>query len=282
MASRLILRIQERFARLTSSEKKLANIFFENQTLIETHTATELAALAGVSKATTARFFRTLGYTDFDEVRLQAREERNRREPYVQSEPVKGVGSLSHTLSEHLELELRNLSRTFEEIRSDLLPEIARTLKSAPRIWFLGFGDEYGIARLGRSLFTRLRHGVHQIEATGEDWASELSMTGPRDVLILLSFSPRPRLLSVLLAYARTTRMRIITITDHRYAPQAQRFSDHVLSCHVANYDILPTHATMLSMLRLIALAYLGQNAEAVSRRIATLEAINEELDLSE
>ena len=44
----------------------------------------------------------------------------------------------------------------------------------------------------------------------------------------------------------------------------------------------LPTHATMLSMLRLIAVAYLGQNGEAVAQRIATLEAINEELDLSE
>ena len=83
MASRLVLRIQERSSRLTSSEKKIAQVLLQNQNLVETHTATELAAKAGVSKATTARFFRSLGYVDFEEVRLQAREERNRREPYT-------------------------------------------------------------------------------------------------------------------------------------------------------------------------------------------------------
>ena len=49
MASRLILRIQERSARLTSSEKKIAQVLLRKQSLVETHTATELAALAGVS-----------------------------------------------------------------------------------------------------------------------------------------------------------------------------------------------------------------------------------------
>ncbi|WP_353471453.1 MurR/RpiR family transcriptional regulator [Salipiger sp. H15] len=282
MASRLILRIQEKYSRLTSSEQKIATVLIENQGLVETHKATELAALAGVSKATTARFFRSLGYADFEEVRIQAREERNSREPFVRFDAMPETGSLGRTLSEHLDLEQRNLTRTFEEIRADLLPEIAGILKNAPRVWFLGFGDEYGIARLGRTMFTRLRHGVHQIEGSGQDWASELSMTGPRDALILLTFEPRPRLLPVLLNHARTTRMRIITITDHAYAAQAGRFSDCVLPCHTASYGIVPTHATMISMLRLLALSYLGQNADAVTQRIATLDAINEELNLSE
>ncbi|MEZ5826062.1 MAG: MurR/RpiR family transcriptional regulator, partial [Geminicoccaceae bacterium] len=266
MASRLVLRIQEKFTRLTSSEKKIGAILLEKQRLVETHTATELAALAGVSKATTARFFRSLGYTDFEEVRLQAREERNRREPYAQMEaPARPTGS-GRTLTEHLELEQNNLARTFEEMRSDLLPAIAGLIGAAPRIWFLGFGDEYGIARLGRSLFSRLRHGVHQIEASGQDWASELSMTGPHDVLVLLTFEPRPKLLPVLIAHARTTRMRLITITDHAYAAQAQRFSEIVLPCHIASYSLLPTHATMLSTLRLMAMAYQSVNPDAVSR----------------
>ena len=282
MASRLILRIQEKYARLTSSEQKIAAALMENQGLVETHKATELASLAGVSKATTARFFRSLGYADFEEVRIQAREERNSREPFVRFDTQPETASLGRTLSEHLDLEQRNLTRTFEEMRADMLPEIAAVLEAAPSVWFLGFGDEYGIARLGRTMFTRLRHGVHQIEGSGQDWASELSMTGPRDVLILLTFAPRPRLLPVLLAHARTTRMQIITITDPAYAAQARRFSNYVLPCHIASYGLLPTHATMISMLRLLALAYLGKTPEAATRRIATLDAINEELDLSE
>lgn len=279
MASRLILRIQERSARLTSSEKKIAQVLLQNQSLVETHTATELAAIAGVSKATTARFFRSLGYADFEEVRLQAREERNRREPYAAFESQPEPATLGRTISDHLDLELRNMARTFEEMRSDLLPEVAGLIEDAPRVWFVGFGDEHGLATLGQSMFSRLRHGVHQIRGTGQSWASELSMTGPRDVLILLTFEPRPKVLRQLLVHARTTRMRVITITDHAYAPQAARFSEIVLPCHVASYGMLPTHSTMLSVLRLIAVAYLGQNPKAVNQRIATLAAIDEELD---
>ncbi len=58
--------------------------------------------------------------------------------------------------------------------------------------------------------------------------------------------------------------------------------SEVVLPCHVASYGMLPTHATMLSAIRLIAVAYLGRNPEAVHQRISTLSAIDEELDLLE
>lgn len=282
MASRLILRIQERSTRLTSSDKKIAQVLLQNQNLVETHTATELAALAGVSKATTARFFRNLGYADFEEVRLQAREERNRREPYAGLDSISETATLGRTISDHLDLELRNMTRTFEELRSDLLPDIAEIMETAPRVWLVGFGDEQGLATLGRSIFSRLRHGVHQLQGHGQSWANELSMTGPRDLLILLTFEPRPRVLRPLLAHARTTRMRVVTITDHAYAPQATRHSEIVLPCHVASYGMLPTHATMLSVLRLIAVAYLGRNPETVNQRITTLAAIDEELDLFE
>ena len=282
MASRLILRIQERSARLTSSEKKIAQVLLQNQSLVETHTATELAALAGVSKATTARFFRSLGYADFEEVRLQAREERNRREPYAALESTSEPVTLGRTISDHLDLELRNMSRTFEELRSDLLPDVANLIENAPKIWFVGFGDEHGLATLGRSMFSRLRHGVHQLQGQGQSWASELSMTGPRDALILLTFEPRPKVLRHLLAHAKTTRMRVVTITDHAHAPQAARFSEIVLPCHIASYGALPTHATMLSVLRLIAVAYIGQSPAIVNQRMTTLSGIDEELDLYE
>ena len=282
MASRLILRIQERAARLTASEKKIAQVLLQNQNLVETHTATELAAKAGVSKATTARFFRSLGYVDFEEVRLQAREERNRREPFASVESAPVTVTFGRAISDHLDLELHNLTRTFEELRSDLMPSITQMLEEAPRLWFAGFGDEQGLARLAQSLFGRLRHGVYELQGRGQTWANELSMMGPRDVLILLTFEPRPKVLRPLIAHARTTRMRIVTLTDHAYALQAGRFSEVVLPCHIASYGVLPTHSTMLSVLRLMAVAYLGRNPDTVTQRISTLATIDEELDLFE
>jgi len=106
MASRLVLRIQERYQRLTAGEQKLARLIMDGQDDTLTYSATELAEQAGVSKATAARFFQHLGYADFNEVKLQAREERNRTEPYGLSVGVSEQIALGKAVASHLELEL--------------------------------------------------------------------------------------------------------------------------------------------------------------------------------
>lgn len=280
MATRLTLRIQERISRLTKSEQSLAAVLLENQALIETHSATELSALARVSKATTARFFQNLGYTDFDEARTQAREERNRTQPYAYSQAMAETAVMGRSIGDHLELELRNLTRTLEELRPDLLTEAARLILDAPRIWCMGFGAEEGLARLARLTFARLRPDVHLLAASPGAWAEDLAMTGPRDVLLLLTLEPRPKFQAALTAYARTSRMNVITLTDHRFMARAQRFSRLVVGCHVATYGAVPTHTTLTSLIRLMALAFIGEAGEPARQRLSVIEEINEEIDL--
>ena len=61
MATRLALRIQEHFNELTPSEQKLASLLLDRPDEFLTFSATELAGLAGISKATAARLFQSLG-----------------------------------------------------------------------------------------------------------------------------------------------------------------------------------------------------------------------------
>lgn len=279
MATRLTLRIQERISRLTKAEQKIAALLLENHALIETHSATEMAALSGVSKATAARFFQSLGYADFDEAKTQAREERNRTQPYAYSEAPEAV-VLGRSIGNHLDLELLNLTRTFEEMQSDTLTEAARLIAAAPRVWVLGFGAEEGLARYARLSFARLRADVQVLGTHQGTWAEDLAMTGPRDVLLLLTLEPRPKQLATLMAYARTTRMNVITLTDHQYFARAQRFSKLVIGCHVASFGSIPSHTTLLSVLRLMAIAFIGQSGEVAGQRLSVIDEINEEIDL--
>jgi len=280
MATRITLRIQERISRLTAAEQKLAAVLLENQAMIETHSATELSALAGVSKATTARFFRNLGYTDFEEARTQAREERNRTQPYAYAASQPEGVALGRSIGDHLELELANLTRTFEEMRPDLLSDAARLIIDAPRVWIMGYGAEAGIARYARILFSRLRPDVNLLGQDAGAWAEDLAMTGPRDALLLMSLEPRPRFQSALTAYARTTRMNVITLTDHRYFARAQRFSKLVIGCHVANYGLIPSHTTFTSLIRLLAIAFVAEAGDSARQRMSVIDEINEEIDL--
>ncbi len=280
MSTRLSLRIQERITRLTKSEQRLAKVILQTPTLIETHTATELAGLAEVSKATAARFFRALGYNDFDEVKIQAREERNRTQPYSYSAAASKKTVLGRTIGEHLDLELDNLTRTFEEMGSDTLHQASVLIADAPRVWFLGHGPDNWLARYGWKLFSRLRHDVHMLGLNDSSTAEELAMTGPRDVLIQMAQGPQSKGLKSILSYAKTTRLNVITLTDHSNLAQAKRFSSIVLRCHISSYGLIPTYTTMVSTLRLLAVSYTGHVGDTAIQRIGLIDDINEELDM--
>lgn len=279
MSQRLALRIQERMARLTASERKLGQEVLKRQGVIETHSATELARLAGVSKATAARFFRSLGYADFEEVKAQAREERNRTQPYAYSVAASAELSLGRAIGDHLALEISNLTRTFEEMRSDRLTDAAELIEQAPRLWFCGLGAEDSLARYGRLQFSRLRANVILLNTENGTLAEDLAMMGPRDVLVAITVEPRPRALRAVFSYARTARARVITLTDHASIAAVQRFSNIVLPCHVAGFGLAPSHTGIFSALRLLALAYLARAGDIALQRTDIIKAIQEELD---
>lgn len=278
MASRLVLRIQERSSRLTAGEQKLAQLILDRQDDILTHSATEIAEMAGVSKATAARFFQHLGYADFNEVKLQAREERNRTEPYGYSVTQSEQVALGRTIGEHLELELRNLTKTFEEMRSDKVRQAAELIGSAPKVWILGLGMEESVARYARLMFSRLRHSVMILGINQGSWAEDLAMTGPKDVLLLVTLPPHPPILKPILSHAATSRLNIITVTDRTSMLEAQRYSDVVLPCHVTSFALGPSHTTVLSTIRLLALTFAAHAGRSAQQRAEIISAIHEEL----
>lgn len=278
MASRLVLRIQERYSRLTGGEQKLAQLVLDRQDDILTHSATEIAEMAGVSKATAARFFQHLGYADFNEVKLQAREERNRTEPYDYSVTNSEQVAMGRTIGAHLELELRNLTKTFEELRSDKVREAAELISEAPRVWVLGLGPEEGFARYARLLLSRLRHSVMILGINQGSWAEDLAMTGPKDVLLLITLPPHQSVLKPILSYAATSRLNVITVTDRTSMLEAQRYSKVVLPCHVASFALGPSHTAVSSAIRLLALTFAAHAGKSAQQRAEIVASIHEEL----
>lgn len=278
MSVRLTLRIQERFDKLSPAEQKLARLLLDHKDDILTYSATKMAEMAEVSKATAARLFRSLGYADFNEVREQAREERNRTEPYRLSIAAPGSGSSGKSIGAHLDIEIANLTRTFEELRQDRLRQAAELLRDAPRVWMLGLGAEEGLARLGRQLMSRLRHDVLQLGLQQSVWAEDLAMTGPRDALLAISLRPRPRVFRTLLEYAKTTRMNTIIITDPLNVLWAQRYAKLVLPAHVTSHALGPSHTAIASVLRMICLTYAELAGESATERLDIIAEIHEEL----
>ena len=282
MATRLALRIQERFESLTASERKLATLLLDRPDEILTFSATELAGIVGVSKATAARFFRNLGYADFNDVRLQAREERNRTGPVQQVPMPAEAPEGAATVPTHLQVEMANLTRTFEQLRSDTLTDVAERLATAPRLWVVGLGPEAGIARHARITLARIRPAVHLVSENTGSWAEELASTGPTDALLVVALRPWPKLISAILDFARTTRLTTVVVTDPTNAARVRRHGATPLICHVSTPGPEASHTTVLSMLHLVANAVTARLGGIALRRRDLIADLREELDPQE
>ena len=279
MSTRLALRIQQRFEKLAPSEQRLAALMLERQDDLLTYSATELAGFAGVSKATAARLFRNLGYSDFNEVRLQAREERNRTAPFERRSNDTPAVPESRSIGTHLGGELASLTRTFEEMRSDVLADAAEILAEAPRVWLLGLGLEDGLARYARTLLARIRPDVLLLGGQLGAWGEDLAMTGAGDALLLLSVQPRSKSLHPLVDYARTTRMAIIGVVDPASAAWARRVARITLLCHGTPAQVGASHTAILSTLHLLATTLASRLGRPAAQRADLLAEIHEELD---
>ena len=73
-----ILELQHDF---TESEQRLAEVALAHISTLAAYSATELAKMAGVSKATAGRFFRRLGYESFNEARALQRDAGDKGSP---------------------------------------------------------------------------------------------------------------------------------------------------------------------------------------------------------
>lgn len=279
MTTRLTLAIQEHFEQLSPSERKLAALLLERADDMLTYSATELAAMADVSKATGARLFRSLGYADFNEVRLQAREERNLAPPYQADAAPKPSRARAHSIAAHLLSESDSLARTFETLRSDTLLSAADLVAKAPRVWLLGQGLDEGLVRFVRPQLARIRPDVHALGMQGGVWAEDLAMTGPRDVLLLVMTQPREQLIERLAAHAATTRVEIVAVVDVRNAAWAQRISKVVLPCYCASADHTFSAMAATSMLHLLIQNVAVRLGNRANQRQQVVDEIRQELE---
>lgn len=279
MSTRLSLRIQDCFERLTAGERKLAEVILGAPDDILAYSATELAEMAGVSKSTAARFFRTLGYGDFSEVRLQAREERNKTAPmHLEARAVAGERKPGD-IDSYARLEAANLARTLEALRPDVVAEATAILAEAQRVWVVGMGTEDGLARHARALLARLRPDVRQLGGGDGGSAEDLAMLGPRDALLVIAMRPRPGALRPMLGYAETARARIVYLTDPVAAGSGTRMAHVVLQCHMATHGEQPSYTAALSVIQLLAANLASRLGIRARQRLGLIAEIHEELE---
>ena len=276
-SARLSERILEIFDDLTRSERLLADHFLESPDSLVLHTAEEISRQAGVSKATTARFFKRLGFPSFKTAQRMARvggadTGQGKR---VFSEPIQrrsGRGDLA----DHLASDVQNLIRTIESIRSDDLNTAVVQLARAEKIWVVGFGDNYPLAHFARAQLIKVKSDIRMIPIGGFSVPEEFASIHSTDAVLALAIGRRSRTLRSILQSAVLAGAQTMLLTDQANAGN-QELARVTLRCRTNGLSYFDSLAAPVSVITYLCMAVAGRIGQGAVERLRYIENIHSE-----
>jgi DNA-binding MurR/RpiR family transcriptional regulator len=274
-------RILDLYGRLPAGERRLADVVLERARDLAGYTAGELAAAAGVSNATAARFFRRLGFGSYAEAR------RAQRPRPAWGSPLEGMGadrpatSLGAAVGRHLTNDIRNLTRTFEALDTGRLARAVELLERARKVRVGGFRNSFALAAYAAGVMSGVRPDVRLLPGAGLNLAEDLAGLAEGDALLAVGFRRRPPVLGRIMAAARELGADVVYLTDL----SASRSAEHAtltLRCHSRGSAMFDSYVAPVSLLNLLCSALacrLGPRAHERLSRVERLHRLLEDVE---
>lgn len=267
-----ILSLQDTF---TDSEQRLAHVTLECLGNIAAWSGADLAKKAGVSKATASRFFRRLGYDNFNEIRAQARDDAERGSPLYEMAGVRPPDASGDALAAHLSTDLQNLAQTFERLDSRDVETTVSLLAQSRRVWIAGFRNGRVLAQYAWALLTQLRDGVTLAPGAGLNLAEDLADMGPDDVLLVMDFRRRVTLLKPVVEHASRIGARVVVLTDPT-ATELPARADVVLRCVNRSPAVFDSYSAAMSLINHLCSVLARTLGDAARQRLKHIESLHD------
>lgn len=267
-------RIQVHYEALSLVDRKLADVVLAREKDLLAYSATELAALAGVSKASTARFFKRLGFADFQTFR------QHQREGAPQPSPLSRMaqhGLSPSPLQHHMAQDVLQLQALADSVTDQGVQQAAKLLARARRVWVVGYRNGYMAASYARALLSQMRAEVHLLnEEAGED-AELLADIQPHDILLAMDFRRRTLRLSRVVGIACDAGAALILISDARVSALAAR-AQALFICPPQDEPIFDSYVSAISLINYLATATLAQLPKKARTRMVAIEQVHAQL----
>ena len=269
-------RIQQHYDDLPNSERKLADLILDFPGEVAAYSATELAELAGASKAAVTRLTRRLGYDSFEEARIAARAAQTWGSPVYLLNKNRHGEAFFERLQGRLDQDMGNLKRTFEGLDEKAIADVVNGLAAARRIWCLGYRNSHFLAGYARWQFIQVRGDVHLLPAAGETMAEYMAELQPDDILFIVGFRRRVPELSRAMTIAAGIGARVVFVTDPTAGHEAQ--ATWTLRCEVRCNELFDSYVSAISLLHFLSVALVERTDHAGREYLTRIEALHEEL----
>ncbi|RZU76778.1 RpiR family transcriptional regulator [Micromonospora kangleipakensis] len=265
------MRIEERIAQyhadLSPQERRAADTLIEHLDDLTAYRAAELAALAGVSKATMSRLFRSLGFADFDEVREHLRALRSAGEPRRVQVPPSLTGYA-----------VQQADAIHKALQQPALTDVVDLLAAARRVTVVGWRNSYPVAMHLRQQLAHARADVRLAPLPGQVIGEELADITAGDLIVVVGFRRRPAGFGSFMAEAAATRADLVLLADPT-AREHAAYSRYWLNCPISTGLAFDSYAAVMSLVSVIADGVLSTIGSPARRRISGISSAYRRLD---
>ncbi len=240
--------IQSVYASMPKSERALADRVLEYPNEVLLYSATELAEVAGASKAAVSRFVKRLGFRDFREMQREIRRAQTTGDPiFLTAPPTTGRS----TLMDHLEHDVSCLRQTIEAIDSAAVEEVARRILSARRVVCMGYRNSYYLAGYLRRQLVLIRPQVSLVPNAGQMLMEDIADLGPDDLLFAVGVRRRSAKLGAAMGLMHDRGVPIAYLTDRR-AVSTLQYATWAFPCQVRGMSLFDSYVGVISLLNFI------------------------------
>ncbi|CAN5456286.1 MurR/RpiR family transcriptional regulator [soil metagenome] len=273
-AESLDARLLKVYDQLSATDRRLADVVIANKKDLLAYSATELAGLAGASKASAARFFQRLGYEGFSDFRQQVRAQVSQQSPLARIGRSPARQSESTRLQTHVLNDVARLNSLLDSLTQDALEKALALLLQARRIWIVGYRNGCMTAFYASALLSQLRPDVNLLNELSGREAEFLADLNDKDVLLAVDFRRRTSRLPKVVAAARSTGARVLLLTDTPLSALASQ-SAAILHCPSQTEQVFDSYVTAVSLMNYLATSMAARTRKQARARMSRIESLH-------
>ena len=274
-ANELILRIEEKYAKMSKGQRRLADYVCDNYDKAVFLTAAKLGETVGVSESTVVRFAIQLGYKGYPGFQ-KALEElvRNKLNSIQRMEVTYGRISQSEILETVLQSDIEKIKQTLTVIDHKAFDLAINTILDAKKIYVIGIRSCAPLASFLAFYLNLICEDVIVVNTNSSSEVFEqLIRIGSDDVIIGISF-PRYSMRTLkALEFASNRKAKVITLTDSIHSPM-NLYSSCNLIARSDMASIVDSLVAPLSVINALVVALCMKKQGEVIDTLETLEKI--------
>ncbi|PKH21231.1 MurR/RpiR family transcriptional regulator [Enterobacterales bacterium CwR94] len=271
-------RLKSHYPQLSPQEQRVADFVFDHFDDVISYNSAELARLSGVSKATVSRLFKRLGYDKYKDMRDELRTLRQTGMPLTDSRDAVQGNTL---LARHYKQEMANLTQWINHIDSEQLADVVTAVAHRPRIFIVGTRNSWPVALHLRQQLLQVRAQVHLLPQPGQTLAEELMEMRPEDLVVVVAFRRRSRIIKPLLLQLQQRQIPSVVLCEPQ-APTIRALARWHLCVPLDSVSAFDSYAAVNSLINLLSNAVLHEllaNGRQRIHQIADLYAQLDELE---